>query len=68
MSYIVRVGYDAEEHVYFVLSSDIPGLHIESETFEQFVEIAIDATPDLVGVPAGGSSITFQQEVELVGS
>ena len=65
MSYIVRVGYDVEEHVYFVLSSDIPGLHIEPEPFEQFVVIAIDAAPDLVGVKAVGSSITFQREVEL---
>ena len=67
MSFIVRVGYDAEERVYFVLSSDIPGLHIESETFEQFVEIAIDAAPDLVGAKAVGASITFQREVELAG-
>ena len=67
MSFIVRVGYDAEERVYFVRSSDIPGLHIESETFEQFVEIAIDAAPDLVGAKAVGASITFQREVELAG-
>ena len=65
MSYIVRVGYDAQEHVYLVLSSDIPGLHIETGSFEEFVETTIDAAPDLVGAQAIGSSVTYQREVTL---
>ncbi len=66
MSYTVRVGYDAEEHVYFVLSSDIPGLNIETESFEAFIEIAKDAAPDLLGKDLSGSSIKFEREVEFV--
>ncbi len=60
-------GLLSEGHVYFVLSSNIPGLDLESETFEEFVEIAIDAAPDLVGKQAVGSSMTFQREAELAG-
>ena len=65
MSYTVRVGYDAEEHVYFVLSSDIPGLNIETETFDEFMEVAADAAPDLVGRQVGKGLIRFEREVEF---
>ncbi len=65
MSYTVRVGFDAEEHVYFVLSSDIPGLNIETETFDEFMEVVADAAPDLVGRQVGKSSIKFEREVAL---
>ena len=65
MSYVVRVGYDVEERVYFVLSSDIPGLNIETDSFEEFVEVAMDAAPDLIGKDSSGSSIKFEREVEL---
>ena len=65
MSYTVRVGFDAEEHVYFVLSSDIPGLNIETETFDEFMEVVADAAPDLVGRQVGKSLIKFEREVAL---
>ena len=45
MNYTVRIGYDETEHRYYVLSSDIPGLNIEAETFEAFIEAAQDAAP-----------------------
>ena len=38
-------GYDETEHRYYVLSSDIPGLNTEAETFEAFTEAAQDAAP-----------------------
>ena len=65
MSFTVKVGYDAAEHRYFVISSDIPGLNIEADTFEEFVEAAQDAAPDLVDARVGGSKICFEREVAI---
>ena len=49
MSYTVRVGFDEAEHRYYVLDSDIPGLHVETATFEEFIEVTKDFAPDLIG-------------------
>lgn len=65
MSYIVKVGFDAAERRYFVLYSEIPGLNIEADTFEAFVEAVQDAAPDLVAEPLEGSRIRFEREVVL---
>jgi predicted RNase H-like HicB family nuclease len=37
MSLVVNVGCD-EEGIWYVLSSDIPGLHVEAETLEELVD------------------------------
>ena len=50
---------------YYVLSSDIPGLHVETETFEDFVEAVCEVAPDLMGDQAAGSKIYFEREIEL---
>jgi predicted RNase H-like HicB family nuclease len=65
MSFTVNVGYDETERRYFVLSSDIPGLNIEAGTFEEFVEAAQDAAPDLIGDHAVGAKIRFEREVAI---
>ena len=65
MSFTVIVGFDEAEHRYYVLSSDIPGLHIETDRFEQFIEIAKDFAPDLVGDQATGAKMEFKREVAL---
>ena len=45
-----------------MLSSDIPGLNIEAGSVDEFVAIAHDLAPDLVGDHAAGSSIDFRYE------
>jgi hypothetical protein len=65
MSFTVSVGYDEIERRYFVLSSDIPGLNIEAPTFEEFVEAAQGAAPDLIGDDAVGAKIRFEREVAI---
>ncbi len=64
MSYTVKVGYDKDKHLYHVLAADIPGLNVEAETFEQFVEIVQDVAPDLLDRAEG--VIRFEREVDLV--
>jgi hypothetical protein len=65
MSYVVSVGFDEANHRYYVLASDIPGLHVETDTFEEFVDAVRDVTPDLMGDQAAGSKIRFEREIEL---
>ncbi len=66
MSYVVRVGYDERLHRYFVLETDIPGLNVETEDFEEFVEIVRDVAPDLLGASVTGANITFERQIALV--
>ena len=54
MSFTVIVGFDEVEHRYYVLDSNIPGLHVETQTFEEFVEVTKDFAPDLLGDRAAG--------------
>jgi hypothetical protein len=65
LSFTVLVGFDEAEHRYYVLESDIPGLHVETGTFEEFVEVTKDFVPDLVGEIAAGAKIEFRREVAL---
>ncbi len=66
MSFVVNVSYDEAEHIYYVISSNIPGLHIEASTFEEFVDCAKDFAPDLLGDNAAGAKIMFEREVVLL--
>jgi hypothetical protein len=42
-----------------------PGLNVEEETFEAFVDVVLDIAPELIGGELIGSKIVFEREVEL---
>jgi hypothetical protein len=65
MRFTVNVGFDGTEHRYYVIDSDVPGLHVETDTFEEFVEVVQDVMPDLVGTDASGAKIKFEREIAL---
>jgi predicted RNase H-like HicB family nuclease len=65
MRFTVNVGFDETEHRYYVIASDIPGLHVETDTFEEFVEVVQDVMPDLVGRDASGAKVKFEREIAL---
>jgi hypothetical protein len=65
LSFTVLVGFDEAEHRYYVLESDIPGLHVETATFEEFVEVTRDFAPDLIGDRAAGAKIEFRRQGAL---
>jgi predicted RNase H-like HicB family nuclease len=44
----VQVARDEDEGVWFVESSNIPGLHAEAKTYEELLEVIVDAAPDLI--------------------
>lgn len=61
MPFRITVCRDEEEKIWFVQSSDIPGLNAEAPTLDELVEVIADLAPDLVaanlpdsGFPSGG--------------
>jgi predicted RNase H-like HicB family nuclease len=49
----VNVSHDKQESVWYVLSSDIPGLHAEAETLDELVAVISDVAPDLIAANLG---------------
>ncbi len=64
MSYVIKVAHDPSNALYYILSSELPGLNVEATTFEALVEIAKDAATDLVE-HHGDVTLTFELDVEL---
>jgi predicted RNase H-like HicB family nuclease len=48
MPFTITVCRDEEEGVWFVQSSDVPGLNAEAPTLDALVEAIADLVPDLV--------------------
>jgi predicted RNase H-like HicB family nuclease len=48
MQFTVTVCHDQDEGVWFVQSSDVPGLNAEAATFDDLVQAITDLTPDLI--------------------
>ena len=48
MQFTVTVSHDEQEGVWYVQSSDVPGLHAEAATLEALIEIIADLAPDLL--------------------
>ncbi|MDP1699991.1 MAG: DUF1902 domain-containing protein [Aestuariivirga sp.] len=44
----VNISYDEKVSVWYVLSSDIPGLHAEAESLDELVTVIADVAPDLI--------------------
>ncbi len=65
MNFTVVVGFDEAGRRYHVISSDVPGLHIETETLEEFIDIFHDVMPELVGSKAAGAKVGFEREIAL---
>jgi hypothetical protein len=59
MTYTVTVAFDDENRRYITVDTDVPGLTVETDTFEEFVEVAMDLIPHLLGSAADGAAIEF---------
>ena len=51
----VNVSHDKQEGVWYVLSSDIIGLHAEAETLDELVTVISDVAPDLIAANMPGT-------------
>jgi hypothetical protein len=62
MAYSVTIRHDNIKHVYYVISSDIPGLHAESSSADELFDIIHDLAPDLLDDDAANIRIEFRVE------
>lgn len=46
----VNAVHDEEAGVWFVESSDLPGLNVEAATLDELVTIVADLAPDLIAI------------------
>jgi hypothetical protein len=52
---VVNVSHDKLESVWYVLSSDVIGLHAEAETLDELVTVISDVAPDLIAANMPGT-------------
>ena len=55
-----------EGGVFFVERSDVPGLHVESETIDQMVEAIDDIAPELIRCNLGFNGRVSDIRIELI--
>lgn len=58
--YYVKAEWDSEAEVWFVSSSDVPGLNAEADTPEGLLDVLTDLIPELLvanGVIEGGDEL-----------
>lgn len=48
----VHANYDPEERVWYSVSGDVPGLHVDADTIERLAEKAAAQLPDLLELHA----------------
>ena len=51
----VNVSHDKQTGVWYVLSSNIVGLHAEAETLDELVTVISDVAPDLIAANMPGT-------------
>ena len=55
-SLAVVVNHDRQIGVWYVVSADIPGLHVEAETLDELVSIVADLAPELISANLPGAA------------
>jgi hypothetical protein len=66
---VVKAARDDEAHVWFVESSDLPGLNLEADTLDTLIEMLPGAVLDLIeeGALDGGASFAGRDvPIELI--
>ncbi len=58
MEYKVKISWDAEASVWIATSDDIPGLVLESESFDKLLAETRSAAPELLAINRPESAVT----------
>lgn len=53
MKYNIQLIWDDEAQVWYSRTTDIPGLHLEGETFDELVELVRMAAPEMLELNCG---------------
>ena len=65
MIYTVHLSWDPDAGVWIATSEDIPGLVLESESYDSLLQRTLQATPELLSLnkhEAATSTLTFLSE------
>ena len=65
MEYVINFNWDSEAEVWIATSNDIPGLVLESGSFDALLERTRFAIPELIGLNSSKNqsfSLTFKSE------
>ena len=46
--YRIEIQKDKKEHIYFVQASTIPGVHLETESYDEMLDVICDVVPELL--------------------
>jgi predicted RNase H-like HicB family nuclease len=65
MPFTITVCRDEEEGVWFVQSSDVPGLNAEAPSLDALVEAITDLVPDLVAANLPDSGVATGAPIPL---
>jgi hypothetical protein len=65
MQFTITVCHDEKEGVWFVESSDVPGLNAEAATLDALVEVISDLAPDLIAANVPNAEIDGGAAVSL---
>ena len=63
---VVKAAYDPEARVWFVESSDLPGINAEAETIEALVEKLPPIVADLIAESGEGATGQHEYPIELI--
>lgn len=65
MQFTVTVCHDENEGVWFVQSSNVPGLNAEARTLDALVDVITDIAPDLIAANLPGADIKSGAPIPL---
>ncbi|HUE46946.1 MAG TPA: DUF1902 domain-containing protein [Aestuariivirgaceae bacterium] len=60
MQFTVTVCHDEDEGVWYVQSSDVPGLNAEAPTLDALVEVVTDLAPELVAANLPDAGLSYR--------
>lgn len=65
MQLTVTVRHDEGQGIWYVESSDVPGLNAEAPTYDELVEVIADLAPDLVAANLPEAGLDAEAPIPL---
>jgi hypothetical protein len=65
MQYIVTVAHDEAEGVWYVESSEVPGLNAEAPTLDVLIEVIADVAPELIAANIASANVDAASTISV---